>query len=139
MELDLTLCLHSCSIGRLIAGTGSTEDLNLNGDYYIIYGRRTRDPAPGMLRTHFGVSPNPSVSSTLSNPAPPRVGIPEGVSMPVCITGSQDNSCRFQSPSLSTNFPALWHFHRALHPVTFLWSSETRRIVMSVTATYTLA
>ena len=31
------------------------------------------------------------------------------------------------------------HFHRALHPVTFLWSSETRRIVMSVTATYTLA
>ena len=75
MELDSTLCLHSCSIGRLIAGTGSTEDLNLNGDYYILYGRRTRDPVPGVLRTHVGVSPNPSVSSRQFNPVPPGVAI----------------------------------------------------------------
>ena len=56
----------------------------MNGDYYIIYGRRTSDPAPGVLRTHFGVSP--TVSSRQFNPAPPGVVIPQGVSVPVCIT-----------------------------------------------------
>ncbi len=58
----------SFSVGRLIAGTGTAQDLNLNGDYYILYGMRSSDPAAGRLGSHLGTAPNPAISAVQFNP-----------------------------------------------------------------------
>ena len=69
------LFLHR--IGRRIAGTGA-QDLDLNGEYYILYGRRETGPSAGFLQTHFST---PLISSRQVNPTERR--IPPGVITPV--------------------------------------------------------
>ena len=79
-----------CSIGRSIAGT-APQDFNLNGDFYILYGRRASNPSAGSLGSHVGPVPNPSVSITQYNPTQevtvaPTVttpSLPAGVTTPV--------------------------------------------------------
>ena len=80
------------SVGRLMAGTGTAQDFNLNGDYYIMYGRRTRNPIAGGLATHVQTAPNPVLSAEQYNPAtetrvmatmPPALGRPDTVTVPV--------------------------------------------------------
>ena len=79
-ELTTLLVSYLHRIGRRIAGTGA-QDLDLNGDYYILYGRRERNPSAGLLQTHFSVSPNPSISGRRYNPTVPP--LPAGISIPV--------------------------------------------------------
>ncbi len=52
-----------CSFGRSINGTGTTQDVNLGGDYYVLFGR-SGSQSPGILSTHTG-NENPSVSADL--------------------------------------------------------------------------
>ena len=49
--------------------SGGTNDLNLNKEYYVLYGRGNVGPVAGHLLTHIdGVTPLPSVSSKKVNP-----------------------------------------------------------------------
>lgn len=62
-------CHHPFRFTRSITGNNSTQDYNLNDDYYVLYGRGNNDPVAGRLRTHIGErTPLPSISSTKLNP-----------------------------------------------------------------------
>ena len=72
-----------CRIGRLIAGDG-TQDLDLDGDYFVLYGRRTSNPTAGLLQTHLADGLIPLVSEMRYNPTEQFTSLPSGVTMPVC-------------------------------------------------------
>ena len=55
-----------CSFGRSISGTGNTHDVNLDGEYYVLYGRRSGHPIAGGVHSHTG-NENPPVSAGLVN------------------------------------------------------------------------
>ena len=62
---------YSCSVAKritpLMSGTG--QDLDLNNNYYILYGRRIAASVAGALIPHEqGLSNNPSISSVTVNP-----------------------------------------------------------------------
>ncbi len=54
-----------CRFGRSIGGTGTKHDVNLDGDYYVLFGRSVF-PFAGELLTHTG-NELPAVSADLVN------------------------------------------------------------------------
>ncbi len=54
-----------CSFGRSISGTGTTEDVDLDGEYFVLYGRSGSTSAGG-ISTHTG-NELPSVSAESVN------------------------------------------------------------------------
>jgi hypothetical protein len=63
--------LHSCSVAKRIA-SGSNQDLDLDNNYYVLYGRRRAASVAGALILHeLGPNNNPRISTTLVNPVDP--------------------------------------------------------------------
>lgn len=57
------------SVAKKIAPSGDAQDLNLNNDYYVLYGRRMGDSRDGGLVIHeTGPSGNPLISARRVNP-----------------------------------------------------------------------
>ena len=62
------------SVAKRIApsASGSNQDLNLNDNYYVLYGRRRAASGAGTLFPHEqGPTNNPSISSSTVNPTGP--------------------------------------------------------------------
>jgi hypothetical protein len=60
--------LYSCSVAKRIA-SDSSQDLNLDNNYYVLYGRRRAASVAGALVPHkLGSTNNPSISSGTVNP-----------------------------------------------------------------------
>ena len=57
------------SLGRSIAGTGNEQDVDLDGEYYVMYGRSDGSTSSGSLITHRSANPptNPSISDDQPN------------------------------------------------------------------------
>ena len=71
-RLVLLLCYHRCMhyhqflfrVAKKIAPSGAGEDLDLNNDYYVLYGRRRTSSRAGSLIQH---ETNPLISSRVVN------------------------------------------------------------------------
>ena len=66
----MLLSLYLFSVAKKIAPSGSGQDLDLNNEYYVLYGRRTGASATaGALTAHDSGADNvPSISSMTVNP-----------------------------------------------------------------------
>ena len=75
------LSLYLFSVAKRIAPSSSGQDLDLNNEHYVLYGRRTgASDAAGALTPHnFGASNVPSISSMTVNPV-----VAGGLTAPVC-------------------------------------------------------
>ena len=57
------------SVAKKIAPSGTGQDLDLNDDYYVLYGRRMGASSVGRLTQHeTGPTNNPLISSVTVNP-----------------------------------------------------------------------
>ena len=57
------------SVAKKVAPSGTGQDLDLNNNYYILYGRRRGDSTSGSLVRHeIGQGNNPSISTARFNP-----------------------------------------------------------------------
>ena len=62
---------YSCSAAKRIA-SGRNQDLDLDNNYYVLYGRRRSASGAGALIPHeTGLANNPRISTTVINPVNP--------------------------------------------------------------------
>ena len=72
-----TILLHSVS--KKIAPSGTGQDLDLDNDYYVLFGRRRGDSNSGSLSRHeIGAGNNPNISSEKFNPVKSGVPLDDG-------------------------------------------------------------
>ena len=64
----MTLLSILFSVAKKIAPSGSSQDLDLNNEYYVLYGRRMGASAAAALILHEMGPNNPSISSMIVNP-----------------------------------------------------------------------
>ena len=58
-----------CSVAKRIAPSDDGQDLDLNDDYFVLYGRRVGNSNPNSLFAHeLGPTTNPLISSRTVNP-----------------------------------------------------------------------
>ena len=56
---------HLSSFGRSVAGSGDSQDVNLNGSYYVLFGISDNSPTSGFIGSH--TPGNPSISNEQVN------------------------------------------------------------------------
>ena len=70
-ENGIAIFDYSCSVAKRItpSASGSSQDLDLDNDYYVLYGQRRGSSVAGSLTPHeMGPANNPRISSSTVNP-----------------------------------------------------------------------
>ena len=73
------------SFGRSVAGSGDSQDVNLNGSYYVLFGINNNNPTSGFLGSH--TPGNPSISNELVNVFEDAAGEPGTPAAGVQVAG----------------------------------------------------